>query len=138
MAGVLIQWDDRKMGVNIAEIDKQHQALVRLINNLFEAVKAGRSNEIFQKLIMDLIRYTELHFSEEEAYFKQYQYPETKAHMLKHQEFIQKIHAFQRDFQAGKTGLTRQVLDFLRDWLVDHIMATDKKYSKFLNDQGVR
>jgi hemerythrin len=138
MTSTLIQWDDRKMSVNIEEIDRQHKALVGLINNLFDVVKAGRSNEIFEKLISDLIRYTEFHFSDEENYFKQYNYPEAKAHMLQHKEFIDKVSLFKKDFDSGKTGLTRKVLDFLRDWLVEHIMGTDKKYSKFFNDLGLR
>ncbi len=67
-----IVWEDSKMSVNITELNTQHKALANLINNLFDAVKDGKSNQIFGKLIRDLIKYTIFHFSTEEKYFDQF------------------------------------------------------------------
>ena len=30
-----------------------------------------------------------------------------------------------------------EAMDFLKDWLSDHILVTDHQYSPFLNGQGV-
>ncbi|MFZ5572665.1 MAG: bacteriohemerythrin [Thermodesulfobacteriota bacterium] len=138
MATGKIVWEDGNMSVKIAEIDQQHKALVNLINNLFDAIKEGKSNQIFEKLISDLIKYTQFHFSTEEKYFTQHAYPETQLHKAKHQEFVETVLRFKKDFDAGKTGLTMGILDFLRDWLVKHIMGEDRKYSAFLLSKGVR
>ncbi len=138
MATGKIVWDDGKMSVKISEIDKQHKALVNLINNLFDAIKDGKSNQIFDKLITDLIKYTEFHFATEEKYFTQFAYPETKAHKGKHHEFIDTVMRFKKEFDSGKTGLTVGVLDFLRDWLTKHILGDDQRYSAYLTSKGMK
>ena len=138
MAVRFIQWDEAKMSVNIEEIDKQHQALLDLISNLATAVKTGRSNRIFDNLMTDLLRYAELHFAAEEDYFREYQYPEAAGHQIKHKEFINKIQGTIRDLHSGKSDRIEKVPDFLRGWLVDHIMGMDKDYSYFFNQRGLR
>ncbi len=44
---------------------------------------------------------------------------------------------FQKDFQAGKPGVTTSLMPFLQKWLCNHIMQTDKKYGPFLNEKGI-
>ena len=131
-----VEWKDQ-MSVKVQEIDKQHQALVKLINGLFDALKEGKGNTIFEKLISDLGKYVDIHFSTEEKYFEKYGYPEKTAHILEHKKFLEKVSVFKKEFDAGKTGLSTQVLEFLRGWLLDHISGTDKKYSKFFNEKGL-
>lgn len=133
-----IEWNDAQMSVNISKIDKQHRALVNLINNLFDAVKDGKGNAIFEKLISDLITYGTLHFDTEERYFDQFKYPDANNHKQLHKMFVDKISDFQNDFNRGKTGLSVGVMYFLKEWLIDHIMLEDKKYTNFFNDKGLK
>ena len=138
MAVRFVQWDEAKMSVNIEEIDKQHQALLNLLDNLFTAVKTGRSNRIFNHLMTDLLRYAELHFAVEEDYFKQYCYPERTDHQIKHKEFIDRIQKVIRDLHSSQADQIETAPGILRSWLVDHIMGIDKKYSYFFNQRGLR
>ena len=124
--------------VNILEIDNQHKKLVAMINELSEAMKARKGSEVMGKIISGLVDYTKTHFAAEEAYFAKYGYPETAAHKLEHTKFINQLNKFKQDFEAGKLSVTIDVLKFLSDWLVNHIKGTDQKYSKFLNDKGVK
>ena len=43
---------------------------------------------------------------------------------------------FQKQFDAGASELEIPLMEFLKDWLVDHILKTDKRYSAFLREQG--
>jgi hemerythrin len=133
----LIQWNDN-LSVGVAEIDGQHQKLVRLINDLNDAMRAGKGKEITGKIINELTNYTLSHFATEEKFFVQFAYPDTDAHKSEHAMFVQKVSAFKKDFEQSRIGVTIPIMDFLSDWLKNHIMGVDKKYEPFLKAQGLK
>ena len=134
MAG--IQWSDT-LSVKIREIDSQHQRLVKLINDLDDAMRVGKGREVMGKIVSELAAYTRVHFSTEEKYFDKFGYPEAPEHKAEHEKFIAEVAKFKGDFDAGRIGLTIKVMDFLSNWLKKHIMGTDKKYSPFFNQKGL-
>jgi len=138
MTSTKIVWDDRKMSVNIGEIDTQHRALVRLINNVSDTAASGLGSRVFEKQLADFMRYIELHFSDEETFLNLYGYPEATAHRLQHKAFLTQVAALKNEFHSRESDLDKKSLGFIRNWLVHHIVSSDKQYSRFLNDQGVR
>jgi len=56
----LIQWDS-SFSVNVTEIDKQHQKLVALMNDLNDAMKQGKGKDILAKIIGELFNYAGNH-----------------------------------------------------------------------------
>ena len=58
----MIQWDG-SLSVNIAEIDSQHQRLVKMINELNDAMRVGKSRDVLGKIVTGLIAYVRVHFS---------------------------------------------------------------------------
>ena len=132
----LIIWTD-EMSVNINEIDEQHKKLIKLINNLFNAMLEGKAQEIINKTVDDLIDYTEYHFTTEENYFENHSYPGFHNHKIQHSYFKDEILIFKNELLNGKSTVPMDVFNFLKDWLTEHIMNSDKKYSKYLNSKGV-
>jgi hemerythrin len=132
----VIQWNNT-LSVNVREIDTQHQRLVKLINDLDDAMRVGKGKEFLGKLISELATYTGGHFSMEEKYFEKFGYPDAPAHKEEHRKFIEEVSNFKRDFDAGRIGVTIKIMDFLSNWLKNHIMGTDKKYSPFFNEKGL-
>jgi hemerythrin-like metal-binding protein len=132
----LIEWENY-YSVGISIIDKQHQRLIIIINDLADAMRQGKGREITKQIINDLKNYTLEHFTTEENYFKEFDYPDTEEHIKEHHDFIDKVNMFQTDFEAGKIGLSVKIMHFLSDWLKQHILETDKKYSDFLISKGV-
>ena len=71
-----IDWAD-SYSVNVAEMDKQHQQLVSLINELHRAMMAARVESTLEtvadevasmgKTLQELIDYTSYHFATEES-----------------------------------------------------------------------
>jgi len=133
----IITWND-SLSVKVAEIDKQHQKLISIINELHDAMRLGKGKEILGKTVNGLIVYTATHFKLEEKYFAQFGYPDTDSHKKEHAAFVQKVSGFKDGFEKGKLTLTMDVMNFLSDWLKNHINGTDKKYSQFFNDKGLR
>jgi hemerythrin len=133
----LITWNE-SLSVNIAEIDRQHKKLIGMVNDLNDAMKVGKGKEVLGEIVRGLVSYTVTHFRAEENYFDRYGYPETDAHKKEHAAFIEKVTDFKDKFESKNLFLTIEVMNFLSDWLKNHIMGTDKKYSRFFNEKGVK
>ena len=133
----LIEWNEN-LSVNVDEIDAQHQQLVGLINDLNDAMREKRAKEALGGIIDSLTDYAVRHFSTEENYFEKFEYPETRVHKKEHNNFVEKVAIFKKGFDEGKVLLSIDVIDFLKDWLINHIQGSDKKYGPFLNEKGLR
>jgi hemerythrin len=133
----LITWD-KSFSVNIVEIDKQHQKLIGMITDLNEAMRQGKGKAILGQIISGLIGYVDTHFKTEEKYFEQFGYLETDAHKKEHQDFTAKVGDFKKGFEGGQLGLSIEVMNFLSDWLQNHIKVVDKKYAPLFIEKGLK
>lgn len=132
----LISWSD-SLSVKVKQFDDQHKKLVDMVNQLFDAMKAGKGNQVMGDILKSLIQYTQTHFAAEERIMKQYGYPDFEAHKKEHNTLVMQVLDLQKQFQEGKAVLTQNVMTFLRDWLSKHIQGDDKKYGVYLNGKGV-
>jgi hemerythrin len=133
----LIEWSS-DLSVNVSEIDAQHQRLITLINQLNDAMKQGKGKDVLGKTIGDLFSYAGSHFAKEEEYFTRFKYPEAATHKGKHAEFIKKISEFKEGYDQGRLALTLEIMNFLKDWLRNHIQGVDKRYSPLFNANGLK
>lgn len=133
----LIDWNDN-LSVGIGVIDQQHKQLIAIINELNDAMKAGKSKDVLNSIIVKLIQYTQMHFATEEKYFAQFNYPETEPHKAQHAQFVQKVSDFKKKFDETQIGLSVEIMNFLCDWLKTHIQGTDKKYTACFTAGGLK
>jgi hemerythrin-like metal-binding protein len=130
-------WDD-SYSVKVRRLDDEHQQLFSIINQLHEGMKAGRGKDVLQSVLDQLLRYTEQHFADEEALMQLGGYPWLNAHITLHQGFINKIKGFSKDFRSGAVSISVEMLEFLRNWLAEHIIGSDHQYCELLNSAGIR
>lgn len=133
----LIKWNN-SLSVNVGEIDKQHQKLVQLINQMHSAMREGKGEEIIGDIINKLIKYTLNHFKTEEKYFDKFNYPDSDAHKHEHQDFVKRVNEFKSGYEKGRLGLSIRILNFLSNWLRNHINGSDKKYTECFNKNGLK
>lgn len=133
----LFPWSDT-YSVKIGIIDAQHKNLVNIINELHQAMTTGHGKEELGTILSTLIKYTQVHFKTEERFMESHQYPEYVQHKSEHDQLTQTVLDFQGKFQRNELGVTIEVMGFLKDWLINHILGSDKKYAPFLNARGVR
>lgn len=133
----IIQWSE-SLSVNVAEIDRQHQKLIGMINDLNAAMLEGKGRDVLGPILDGLVDYAGTHFQVEERYFLQFAYPEAGVHQKTHAGFVAKVADFQKGLAADRAGLSVDVLLFLSDWLQHHIQVVDKKYGPFFNAKGLR
>lgn len=132
----LISWN-QDLSVNIQMIDKQHQKLVAMLNELNDAMRERKSKEILGKTIANLADYALTHFMTEERLFDKHQYPHQAAHKQEHNSFAEKVAQFKTRHERGEVALSIEMMIFLKDWLINHIQGSDKKYGPFLNERGL-
>lgn len=132
----LMVWEDR-LSVNIKGLDDQHKKLVDLINKLYDGMKAGKGADVMEGILTELVNYTVTHFSNEHALFQKHGYPEFAQHKKEHDDLTKKAIELRDDLKAGKSVISVEVMSLLKDWLNNHILGTDKKYTVYLNGKGI-
>ena len=132
----LFNWN-ASYSVNVRELDEQHKVLIKLINELHDAMKVGKGKEALGPVLKELVDYTVYHFGHEEKLFSGNGFPDSKQHKEIHAKLVEQVRDIQRNYESGNTVLTMEVMNFLKEWLSGHIMGTDKKYSSYLNAKGI-
>jgi methyl-accepting chemotaxis protein/hemerythrin len=109
-----------------------------MVNELHDAMQRKQSKEAIGSILGRLIEYTASHFGAEEEAFRRSGYSEEARHKQHHAELVGQVLELQRKFSAGETLLTQSVIEFLQDWLINHIKGVDKKYGPHLTASGIQ
>jgi hemerythrin len=141
---MLANWDS-KYETKISEIDSQHKQLFHLINNIEDVYENHKAHLSLQtKVLLDAVSaledYTLSHFLIEERVMEHNQYPDLEAHIAQHNQFTDKILELKN--RLGDTNLLsddkgleiflKDLVEFLRSWLTNHILVKDMDYKPFI------
>ncbi|ARJ67494.1 cyclic nucleotide-binding protein [Magnetospirillum sp. ME-1] len=128
-------WRD-EYSVNIQRIDNHHRRLFEMSNRLIEAVRLGKGKTEMGEALDFLMGYAMYHFAEEEALLERYGYPEGSGHSAKHRRLMAQVRELEE--RLSHSAVTaKDVLVFLQDWIVNHILMEDRRYAPFINSKGV-
>ncbi|MDR2800717.1 MAG: bacteriohemerythrin [Desulfovibrio sp.] len=127
----MIDWTP-DLNVGIELIDNQHKMLCAYINILYRALQDGRFEMAGSAIVTSLKNYTVSHFSTEEQYFSHTRYPQAAEHMRIHKKFVEKVAAVDAQLAAGNFHVGDDLLEFLKNWLLNHIRVTDHQYAPFV------
>lgn len=132
-----IVWNDR-LSVGVTTLDKQHQELIAILNELYCALQNGAAHQTLSRTLERFTEYTQFHFSHEESLFIQSAYPDAERHRMEHVNAVEWVEEIRRKYDEGvSAGLSLEVVDFLKDWLFDHILGSDQKYTQYLHEAGI-
>ena len=135
-AGSMIEWSPA-FETGIDEIDEQHRILVHTLNEASVKLSHECLREVADQITQDLLAYALYHFETEEHLMLQYGYPdqamaEAELHQEQHRSFSVRVLAIREDINAGAPIEPSQLVTFLNEWLVNHILNTDKKLGAFI------
>ncbi len=121
--------------VGVPRIDKQHQELIDLINELGSAITTQIEVPKFDDLTQRLRDYINFHFRDEERVFEQSSMPQEEQanHKAKHRFFEEKVAAVIADKDWSDSEAAEELFDFLVTWLVKHILVADRNIPQYLN-----
>jgi len=119
-----ISWE-KKFNTGIREIDTQHQRLVDIINEFYDARHSQSPQAVLNVILSKLIDYAWYHFDFEEALISRVNCLKLKEHKAEHQQFRDKIKEI-LDCQDKEQFIVEDtLLKFLQDWLTHHILIED-------------
>jgi hemerythrin-like metal-binding protein len=130
-------WED-KYSVGVAELDSQHQRMFTVINELLDAINTNTTSDHLEHIIDSLVKYKIFHFQTEEKYFKDFNYDGAEEHIARHHEFNDKLTALKEKHSEYTVEFAFELVDFLEDWLINHLMTIDQKYKKCFAEHGLK
>jgi hemerythrin-like metal-binding protein len=132
-----LEWDE-KYSVGVEEIDNQHKKMFATINELLDAIEKRSTNEQLEHIIESLVQYKKFHFETEEKYFKEFNYDGAEDHINKHKDFNDKLISLREKYPDYSVEFAFELVDFLEDWLINHLMIIDQKYVKCFHEHGLK
>lgn len=130
-----VEWTQEN-SVGISLFDNQHKQLFQYLNQIFDAMKLGKGNDVLTATLTNLAKYTVTHFAAEENLMTKYKYPGMTAHVKEHTKFVEKVEALIADHNAGKPVLSIEITQFVKNWIINHINVSDKAYTDFFVSNG--
>ncbi len=131
-----IKWTD-DMSVGVGSIDNQHKVLIAAINEFYQSLDGSVNKDLISDLLTKMKDYSVFHFEFEEELLRRHAYPDFGNHSKEHKNFISKVEDIDKRLKEGKLVLSLELTSFIKEWLTNHIMIVDKKYTSFLNSKGV-
>lgn len=116
----------------IARIDDQHRTLLGQVDQFFQAIHDPGAGDQLPGMLVFLAGYVDVHFREEEAAMEAAGYPGLPAHRTAHEGMRDRLKELLARFQEDRSVLTAALLEFMVDWLVNHIDQNDRVMAAYL------
>lgn len=115
-------------------IDEEHRELFRIIGEVQDVIVNDFIPDKFDEivhLLEELMDYTKFHFADEEKYMESIQYAGLPAQKRAHDAFIARLEEMDLEqIDEHQQETLEEILQFLKDWLINHILYSDKMIGK--------
>ncbi len=133
----MIEWTD-KYSVNVLNIDQEHKNFIDIANRITVAKQQNYSQKEVEELLGELVKFAKEHFEMEETYMSEFQYPDYLLHYNEHLNFSLHMIIYNNQVINGEYKILNELHKYLQEWVVYHILVTDKKYTKCFNKNGLK
>jgi len=133
----IIKWSSKYV-LGVALIDKQHKKWISFINKFFNELLTNSDEKTINKTLIELKEYTEYHFSFEEKYMKEFNYPESKSHFQEHRKFENTLTKYFEEYISGNKVIIHKLIYNLIDWVNHHVLVTDANYVNLFIKNGIK
>ena len=131
----LIWKDEYNLGIH--SIDVQHRALIDIINACAGEAECELSPTRTGDMLARIDRHAREHFAYEEEFFVKYNYSDALSHHREHEAFLDKITEFRQRIDAGEAVAFTDILEYLEQWFLHHVLVIDKRYVDLFLAEGV-
>jgi hemerythrin len=107
------------------------------VSAFYDRIHQKDTARAMAEVLVGMIAYTVSHFSTEEEYLRQYEYPLYERHVAQHARFVETVKDFRTRLEHDELLIPIEVANFLKDWLSGHVLGEDQRYASFLQEKGV-
>ena len=131
---------DDSMKTDVSEVDAQHKAMFKMINEFQDSCRQSVSRQKLIELFDFLNGYVMEHFLYEEAYMESISYSELEVHRKKHALLTDQAKQFEAKLKQesiDEEGFM-EFNNFLSKWLIDHIIVEDTKFKLYKRQDEIK
>ena len=117
-------------------VDEQHKKIFDLLAAMHRDIYSDDANHAVKSTLKELLEYTKVHFTDEEELMRSIGYPGYASHKALHEALMDKVWALYMRSNESNTDLAIELLVFLNDWLVNHILEEDKAITAYVRESN--
>lgn len=115
----------------IKQIDEEHKRLFEIADETYNLSRkeflVDKYDQVIQ-ILKELKEYATMHFEHEEAYMESIGYKKMFTQKVQHNAFCEKLNSWNLyDIDENSEEIVDEILNFLTNWLVSHILEHDKQ-----------
>ena len=110
-------------------VDLQHRYFLDLINRIGKNFRDTNDDDYKRKLIIELHKYADFHFTSEENIAISCGLPGVKGHHQLHLQLLEELNQNAEDLDNGLKTID-EFLEFITDWFLVHTQHEDRKFFK--------
>jgi hemerythrin-like metal-binding protein len=119
-----LEWSDEYV-VGNKQIDTDHQELLEIYNHLVDAYNNDAPKRVYIEYLTQMTNYSLRHFRDEEAFMQRVNYDNYNNHQYEHKSFIYEVAMFNLNFDIMENKDVVRVIEFLRNWWINHVNKFD-------------
>jgi len=129
---MFFEWSDKYL-LNVPQIDSDHKNLFAIANRLHDYVSVGQHDRTIAQALNHLVKYVHEHFDREERLMDRFAFPGVVEHRKYHRLLEQIVSSMQKVYRHEPEAVdTGKLMEFLRDWLEQHILGADQLYEPWV------
>jgi hemerythrin-like metal-binding protein len=123
----------------ISEIDDLNRKTVSVINDFYKCILSDEIEDEAPALIRKLIRISVELFAVEKQLFEIFKYDEDEmnVHLDDHDIFVKVLSSALKKVKRGDMLVIYKLADYLRNWIIEHLMIEDRKFADFKTGQKI-
>lgn len=129
-----VKWrPELELGVDM--MDRHHRSMVGLCGAIFEKVGSKGGTTASADIFLELVGLTAMHFQSEEELMRRSDYPGRMDHLDRHHELSLLLKSWESRARRRDLPLNPAFLQHLNQWVENHILGSDRGFSRFLLGQ---
>ncbi len=115
--------------------DTEHDLQLQLIDSLAESIEKGGDFSPAHYVLDQFIEFSDMHFLSEQLVMRLHSYPAYEPHLEEHTRLMKKVRGLRESVVRGDQKLSRELVEGLREWLLNHIATKDAAFGEFLKSR---